>query len=101
MTLRGLQAQLVAHMRTDHVWYAKGLLTDSLVWKHKSGQRYGKTYLAETVGRALRRLEEQRVVAVKPDGISVQYKWLPPERRGSYIPWSSRVAGQKNVLFSK
>lgn len=88
-------------MARDHVWHAKGLLTADITWKHDTGKRYGKRYLPETVGRALRSLEEQSIIAVKAEGISVTYKWLPPERRKAYIPTMQRAAGKEHILFKE
>ncbi len=97
--LTGLPAQLVSFMQSPHVWHAKGKLTADMQWKHQRGKNYGKRYLPETVGRALRSLEENRVIAVKADGISVQYKWLPSDMRKRYIPSSQRVVGYEDILF--
>ena len=97
--LRGLPAQIVGYMSHHHVWHSKGTLTADIVWKHTQGRNYGKRYLPETVGRALRLLEEKSIIAVKEQGISVQYKWIPHEMRKRYIPSSSRPMGWENVLF--
>jgi len=72
-----------------------------MVWKHDRGESYGKRYLPETVGRALRHLEEDSYIAVKGDGISVQYKWIPQDLRMRYIPYSRRPNDKKEVLFRK
>ena len=88
--LRGLPAQLVGHLCREKVWVSKGVLTADMRWHHNSGKRQGKRYLPETVGRALRSLEEQCIIAVKGDGISVQYKWIPHELRVRYIPTTVR-----------
>ena len=98
--MRGLPGQLVGFLSKDKVWFPKGTLTADIVWKHNSGNSYGKRYLPETVGRALRALEEQSIVAVKPDGISVQYKWIPHEMRNRYLPHSIRTRGKETVLFT-
>ena len=98
--LRGLSAQLVEYM-TDNGWYSKGTLTADMIWKHPRGRNYGKRYLPETVGRVLRHLEESSIIAVKDDGISVQYKWIPVKYRGQYIPYSARPDYKKDVLFRK
>lgn len=92
-----LPTQLRFWLQTNWDWHAKGKLTADMVWKHKRGRNAGVRYLPETVGRALRALEENKVVAVKADGISVQYKWLPVERRKAYIPVSQRK--NKDKLF--
>lgn len=91
MKHHGLPELLENHLKFVKVWVSKGTLTADMLWKHPRGKNYGKRYLPETVGRALRGLEEEKVIAVKEDGISVQYKWLPPELRGRYIPSSVRV----------
>ena len=98
--MRGLPGQLVGFLSKDKTWFPKGTLTADIVWKHNSGNSYGKRYLPETVGRALRALEEQSIIAVKPGGISVQYKWIPHEMRRRYIPSSVRPKGKETVLFT-
>ena len=97
--MKGLPLQLVVFLQQAD-WVPKGELT-ALVWRHTSGKRIGARYLPETVGRALRHLEEDKVIAVKQCGISVQYKYLPEERRARYIPCSARAKGQEEVLFKK
>lgn len=97
--LSGLSAQLVSYM-TGQDWISKGTLTADIVWKHQRGRNYGARYLPETVGRALRHLEESSIIAVKDDGISVQYKWIPVNYRGQYIPFSRRGTDTK-TLFTK
>ena len=97
--MRGLPGQLVGFLSKDKTWFPKGTLTADIVWKHQSGESYGKRYLPETVGRALRSLEEQGVIAVKQDGISVQYKWLPHDLRLRYVPSSMRQKGKEDKLF--
>lgn len=79
----------------------KGTLTADMVWRHRSGKQAGARYLPETVGRALRSLEEESIIAVKPLGISVQYKHIPHEMRKGYIPSSQRMQGCENILFKK
>ncbi len=97
--MKPLTEQLRYWLQTNWTWHAKGKLTADMVWKHKGGKHSGARFLPETVGRALRSLEEKRVVAVKQDGVSVQYKWLPPSRRLHYIPFSARAEHQKEKLF--
>lgn len=98
--LKGLPAQLVSYMQGKD-WFAKGTLTADMVWKHNRGKHYGVRYLPETVGRALRTLEERSIIAVKADGISVQYKWIPHSLRPRYIPFSDRKQGEEETLFRK
>ena len=89
--MKGLPNQLVGHLARTREWVSKGTLTADMVWRHDKGLHSGKRYLPETVGRALRSLEEDRIIAVKDDGISVQYKWIPHDLRGRYIPSSVRT----------
>lgn len=97
--LHGLPLLLVTHLIRENVWVSKGVLTADMVWKHPKGKNYGKRYLPETVGRALRSMEEQKIIAVRDSGISVEYKYLPPEYRKRYIPSSSRPSGMGHKLF--
>jgi len=80
-------------------WFSKGHLTADMVWKHPSGRNYGKRYLPETVGRALRHLEENSIIAVRDGGASVDYRWIPKEHRSRYIPSSARVDGSKHIIW--
>jgi len=96
-----LDAQLTKHLMDAKQWVSKGTLTADKVWKHQSGKSAGARYLPETVGRALRSLEESSVIAVKEDGISVQYKWIPIDMRNKYIPFTQRPKYSKAVLFKK
>lgn len=98
-SMASLSAQLTGFLSRDHVWHSKGRLTADMVWKRTAGKEYGKRYLPDTVSRALRLLEESSRVAVKPDGKSVAYKWLPPEYRKKYIPITQRPAGAEHILF--
>ena len=89
--MKGLPNQLVGYLSRTKDWCSKGTLTADMVWRHERGRRAGVRYLPETVGRSLRSLEEDSVIAVKDDGISVQYKWIPHELRAKYIPSSVRT----------
>lgn len=99
--MKGLPAQLKGHLCKAGDWVAKGTLTADMVWRHNIGKHYGKRYLPETVGRALRSLEEASIIAVKDQGISVCYKWIPPELRKRYIPGSQRLKGKEHILFKQ
>lgn len=96
--LHGLQLLLVQHLR-NLSWVSKGNLTAEIIWKHPRGKNAGKRYLPETVGRALRLLEEQKILAVRSNGLSVEYKYIPSELRERYIPSSARPDGERNKLF--
>ena len=97
--LHGLPAQLDSYLRSAGRWISKGHLTAEVEWKHQRGKHTGARYLPETVGRALRHLEEASNIAVRESGISVEYKWLPFELRGRYIPSSARPDSEKDTLF--
>lgn len=99
--LRGLNGQLASYLQSHHEWHAKGTLTADMTWTRKQGRKYGTRYLPETVGRALRHLEEVSILAVKDDGISVQYKWIPHAMRPAYIPTVRRPLGLKQRLFNE
>ena len=96
-----LHAQLTKHLYACGEWRSKGTLTADMVWKHVAGKNYGNRYLPDSVSRTLRRLEEQSIIAVKGENVSVQYKWIPPMMRHTYIPWSRRPEGMKDILFTK
>lgn len=91
--------QITQYLQANHAWHSKGALTAEREWRHQKGRRYGARFLPETVGRALRSLEEDSVIAAKADGISVQYKWIPHAMRRRYIPTSRRPLGWEHVLF--
>lgn len=85
--MTSLVDKLVKHLYDQYPsWVSKGAITERQ-WK----QDDGRTYLPETVGRKLREAEEDRRIAVKDNGVSVQYKWLPHDRRDKYIPTSLRT----------
>ena len=96
--LHGLPLQLVSYLKHQS-WMSKGTLTMDMEWRHQKGKSAGKRYLPETVGRALRSLEEQKIVAVRDSGISVEYKYLPSELRERYIPSSARPDSDRQKLF--
>lgn len=97
--MNGLALQLKLHLRAKGNWVSKGTLTADTVWKHQKGKSYGKRYLPETVGRCLRSMEEEKLVAVRQDGISVEYRYIPEEFRGKYIPWTQR--NDKRLLWQQ
>ena len=99
--LDGLPLQLKEYLFERRAeWVPKGDIT-AVDFYHKKGKSRGARYLPETVGRALRSLEEDHIIAVKPCGISVQYKYLPLRLRDDYIPTSARPKGKESVLFKQ
>jgi len=90
-----LANQLKKYLRENHDWTPKGRLL-RITWHNPDGT----TYMPDTVGRTLRNMEADSVIAVKPDrSKSVSYKFLPPDRIERYIPWSERPDNAKFVLF--
>jgi hypothetical protein len=96
-----LSSQLAVFLRDNNTWYPKPVLLE-MVWKD---QKKFTKYTAETVGRKLRGLENGEesddglsVIACKPYGKTVQYKWMPKELRSKYIPVSDRL---DDKLFRK
>lgn len=98
--VRGLNRQLVTFLKNNFDWHTKGLLTADMEWRHDRGQSYGRRYIPETVGRALRHLEERKIIAVKDAGKSVEYKFLPLNLRPFYIPYSHRPDDNKGELWN-
>ncbi len=87
---------LEAHLKFQYPsWVSKGVIT-AREWKQKNGT----AFLPETVGRKLRELEDSKRIAVKDEGVSVAYKWLPEDMRARYIPKSMRLRGEENKLFT-
>ncbi len=88
--MKGLSLLLKLFLQSKEEWVSKGALTADMVWKHPRGKSYGKRYLPETVGRCLRSMEESKIIAVREDGISVKYRYVPEHLRAAYIPSSQR-----------
>ncbi len=95
--MKGLPLQLKLHLQSKACWVSKGTLTADKVWKHDTGKNAFKRYLPETVGRCLRSMEEDKILAVRDEGVSVEYRFIPFEHRHKYIPWSQR--SDKKVLW--
>lgn len=85
---KSLQDKLVFFLFENKGWVSKGEITRK-IWRSDKGT----TFLPETVGRSLRSAEENHRIAVKYEGKNTLYKWLPFERRESYIPTSQRIGG--------
>lgn len=99
--MKSLQDQIVAWLAQEEnkgQWFPKGQLTDDMIWQYvEKGET--KTAMSDTVSRKLRLCEEEKRIAVKPYGESVQYRFLPPDKRSSYIPTSERPEGKQNTIF--
>lgn len=87
---KSLKIRLVAYLKSKNEWIPKGYITDTLEW-HYYEKGIKKKYLAETIGRKLREAESESLIAVKPDGVSEQYKFLPNELKSRYINYSLRT----------
>ena len=92
-----LSSQLAVFLRDNPTWYPKPVL-QAMVWKD---QKKFTIYTDETVGRKLRGLENGEeskdgipVIACKPYGKTVQYKYLPTDLRKKYIPTAQRENDQ-------
>lgn len=96
MAKQSLKEDLVRYLANNPTWHAKGELL-LINWKYPDG----RSYMAPTADRKLREVEEEGRIAVKPapNSNSVLYRFLPVERRATYIPFSSRPKGQENILF--
>lgn len=93
-----LENVLARYLASHNEWRSKGFITDTLKWKYVE-KGVEKTYLAETAGRKLRVLESEGRIAVREKDGSVEYKFVPPEYRRRYIPFSSREKGKESMLF--
>lgn len=60
--------------------------------RHPFIDRQGSVVTPGTIGRKLRELETEKVLAVKHDGSrgSALYRWIPNSYRYKYIPYSER-----------
>lgn len=96
MAKSSLKEDLIRYLANNPTWHKKGQLI-LIEWKYEDG----RTYMSDTVSRKLREAEEESRIAVKPDpnSTSVVYKFLPIERRSTYLPFSSRPKGQEHILF--
>lgn len=86
MAKGNLKEDLIRWLANNPQWHPKGAVT-AVAWRYPDG----RTYLPETVGRKLREAESESRIAVKEEGISVKYKFIPPQLRDKYIPASHRT----------
>lgn len=97
--MKSLQDKIVKYLADNGDWVEKGVILEQ-EWKYDDGIR---TYMANTADRELRSAESgedgESRIAVKPDpkSVSVLYKFIPPEFRKLYIPFSQRK--DPTVLF--
>lgn len=89
-----LKEDLIRYLANHPFWHTKAEILRR-EWKYPDGREYMKP----TADRKLREAEEESRIAVKPDpnSTSVIYKFLPVEKRKSYIPFSQR--NDVNILF--
>lgn len=93
-----LENILARYLASHNEWRSHGYLSDTMKWKYVE-KGVEKTYMAETVGRKLRKLESEGRIAVRQSNQSNEYKFIPVEHRKRYVPWSERPSDRKNVLF--
>ncbi len=99
--MKSLQDKIVKYLADNGEWVVKGIILEQ-EWKYDDGIR---KYMANTVDRELRSAESgedgESRIAVKDDpySTSITYKFIPPEFRKLYIPFSQRK--DKDVLFRK
>lgn len=89
---------LVRYMASHNEWRSKYHICQEMEWKYEEKGTM-KIAMADTISRKLRECEEEKRLARKDDGKSCQYKFLIPEKRKLYIPWSERPNDRKNILF--
>jgi hypothetical protein len=94
--MKTLVEQLEQFLVANHTWWSKGDLTR----KRWVNLKTNAAYIAETVGRTLRTMQEDHVIACKYEGKNTLYKWLPLERRGDYRTVEERAReGREEILF--
>lgn len=93
-----LKSQIRSFLREKNGnWIHKGQIV-KITWKN---QKNGTTYLADNVGVVLRKLERDRIIAVRDDihHKSIEYRFLQEYERDRYIPTSYRLPGEHNKIF--
>lgn len=91
-----LENQLVKYLAdTPLHWFPKGYLLE-MKWQYEEKGTI-KTAIADTISRSLRRCEESKRIAQRPSGKSCEYRFLPPDKRKIYIPYTMRE--DKSILF--
>ena len=94
---KSLKSQLKDYFLSNKKsWFHKGTLL-RLRLKNKQGN----IYMGPTIGRALRNLESEKFLAVRPDknGKSIEYRYLPEQLRDYYLNHSERPNGEKDKIF--
>lgn len=81
-----LQDYLAQHIKEQNAWVSKGSILRR-EWK----DRHSTTVLPSTVDRALRLLEEKKIIGVKYEGKNTLYKWIPAHIKSRYIPTAERT----------
>lgn len=99
MAKKDLQDKIVKYLADNGEWMEKATLLNH-EWKYDDGIR---TYMPNTADRELRSAEsgedgESRIaVKADPNSKSIVYKFIPPEYRNRYIPFSQR--NDQTILF--
>lgn len=93
-----LENILARYLASHNEWRSHPHMTDVMKWKYTE-KGIEKTYMAETVGRKLRKLESEGRIAVRNRETSNEYKFIPVEHRSRYISFSCREKGKESILF--
>ena len=82
--------------RNPDAWFRKGSIITRR-WKNSEGGYY----MPDTVGRELRRMENDKLVAAryKEGEKGVSYRLLKEEERENYVLTKNREGGKKSRMF--
>lgn len=98
---QSLKEDLVRYLSEQALeWIDKAVLIDEKDW-HYTEQGITKKYLSDTVSRKLREAESESRIARRDSGKSCEYRFLPIDKRATYIPWDLRPHDAKNILFGE
>lgn len=99
--MKSLKEDLVRHLAGRPLeWIEKGTLIDDTEW-HYTEEGIEKKYLSDTVSRKLWEAESESRIARRDSGKSCEYRFLPVDKRATYIPWDLRPNDAKNILFGE
>jgi hypothetical protein len=97
--MEDLEDQIVKYLADNgDTWFPKAELTDKKQWQYEEAQKV-KTAISDTISRKLRLAEEAKRIAKRKSGKSGEYRFLPLDKRATYIPYDQRPSDAKNVLF--
>lgn len=97
--MEDLEDQIVKYLADNKdTWFPKAELTDKKQWQYEEAQKV-KTAISDTISRKLRLAEEAKRIAKRKSGKSGEYRFLPLDKRATYIPFSKRDDDKKKILF--